>query len=72
MINNKVMSVATPNYAPYRACLTIVNNARVVSHIDIRPRHEANSIGRVIRGGKGHDLIIYCIRKKYFKRLRYS
>ena len=44
----KVMSFATPNYAPYRARLAMVNSARVL---------EASLIRRIIRGSKGHDLI---------------
>ena len=30
------LNCAAPNYAPYRACLSIVNNARVLSHVNIR------------------------------------
>ena len=52
------MSFAAPIYAPYRAYLAIVNNARILSHINIRLRHEASSIGQIIRGSKEHDLIL--------------
>ena len=37
--------------------LAIVNNDRILSHINIRLRHEASSIGRIIWGSKGHDLL---------------
>ena len=50
------MSFDDPNYAPNRVSFAIVNNARVLSHRNIRLRHEATSIGRNIRGSKGHDL----------------
>ena len=51
----KVMSFAAPNYVPYRACLAIINNARVLSHINTRLMHEGSSIRRITRGSKGHD-----------------
>ena len=53
------MSFAVLNYAPYRnTCLVILHNARVLSPMNIRLRHEVSSIGRIIRSNKGLDLIL--------------
>ena len=56
------MSFAAQNCASYRAYLAIVNSECVLSNIHIRLRHEANSIGRNIRGSRGHDLNSPCER----------
>ena len=55
-MENLVLSFAAPNYEPYRTCLTILNIARFLSHVNTRLRHDVSSIGRIIRGSNGYDL----------------
>ena len=35
-VAKQVMSIAAPNYAPYRACLAIANIARILSNMSTR------------------------------------